>query len=144
METITGMRIVARNNYSLQREQFIITHSASFDVSGPTRAEIAIELDEAVDEAVERRGYSGFGAGARMEIVFNGDDPDDEDIAGEEIESLEHSLVKNLPLGNRALLHRHIYSQRKSSVWDGHNHRPGCIYHAEQVVAAMESETARA
>ena len=85
---------------------------------------VATALDLTREEAIERRANSGLGAGARLEAIFNNDDTANEDSVGEEITSMNDAIVCDILLGNdaRASLRKFVHSQRRSTVWDGHNH----------------------
>jgi len=140
-ERITGLRIVAQNNYTCRDEQFMIEDTQDGEIA---LEDVAIFLDNAEDEAVEHRGNSGSGAGAHMEVLFNGDDPDDEGSCGETIESIadaqkiDPSLVFG-PSATRAL-RKHINGQARSSVWDGNNHIRCCTDHSYSALAMIRAK----
>ena len=117
-EQATGLRIVASNNYSCSSEQNMITETTE----GPlTLVDVAIALDQSRHEAMERRGRSGIGAGARLEATFGADSPEDDDSDGEEITSIDDVVVRDLPVGAVGKL-RHALSQaRREQAWNGNN-----------------------
>lgn len=125
-EKITGIRIIGKNNYSLVTEQFIIGLSNKT----PTQQDVARFLDLAEEQAIERRGNSGSGAGAYVEALFDNDDPRDADSPGMEIDSLDQcSQLPVLRPGRKTsrTLRIFINKQKRDSVWDGHNYTP-CPY----------------
>ena len=134
-EHVTGLRIVARNNYTCKNEQHLIIDPTSVS----SLVDVAVMLDSCADEATERCGYSGTGAGARLEVVFNDDDPDDEEVDGEEIDSLDSPLLTSLPLGDPVVLRQFISSQRRSTVWNGQNHIARCVEHSTGLLARIRS-----
>jgi hypothetical protein len=133
-ERLTGYRLRVSNNYTCMDEQNMVSHATSAIGETLTQAEIAIALDECVDEDIERRGYSGTGAGAYLEVVFNDADINDRDSDAEQINDMNNALVKNLPLGDTKLLRRFIQHQRNSQIWDGHNYRQANCRHARELL----------
>ena len=122
-ERIVSLRVRARNNYTCRDEQDITTWDDT-DYDDVTQVAVAIGLDEAERESIERRGYSGLGAGAVLlaRIVDEGDDPEDEDAGTEEeIDSLDHPLVRRLPVGSIRQLRGYIAQERDEEYWNGHN-----------------------
>jgi len=125
-ERIVGLRVSARNNYSCTGEQDITTWEETGEESPITQVDVAIGLDEARAEGIERRGYSGMGAGAMLlaAVAVNDEEPGEDD--DEEIASLDHPLVQQLPRGEVRRLRRYIAECRRRQVWDGHNHVTVC------------------
>jgi len=122
-ERIVGLRVSARNNYTCTSEQDITAWRSRGN--GPiSQVLVAIGLDTAEAEAVERRGCSGTGSGAHLLALIATDEKLSEltDDDEEEITSLNHPLVRELPVGDVRQLRQHISEQRRSQVWDGHNH----------------------
>jgi hypothetical protein len=132
---VTSLRIVARNNYSLKSEQFIITESKE----NPTLVDVAIFLDITSVENIERRAYSGLGAGARLELIFNGDNPDSDDTIGEEIFSLESDMLTKLENGSIQKLREHIHHCRTHTVWNGHNYIPQPCDQSEELLSRLRN-----
>lgn len=127
-ERVAGMRLSARNNYTLAAEQDISLMERQFDAARPcTQADVAMLLDRAENEEVERRGYSGRGAGctALLRIGEAGGiaaDDADYEPQEEEVCDLAHPLVRAMAPGSLWHLRRFIGRMRRASVWDGHNH----------------------
>ena len=133
LDQATGLRLVGRNNYTQRREQFIVSHAQPLT----TLADVAIALDLCADETTERRGNSGIGAGCRVEVVFDNEDPASEETPGEEITSLNSPVVARLPLGEGRRLRQFIHGQRRASVWNGSNHTTACSVNSEQLLARI-------
>jgi len=114
-ETITKLRVQSRNNYTLSTEQDITAWCWHGVI---TRVAVAIGLDTARREAIEREGYSGTGAGARLLAMLS-------DETEEEVEDMTNSLVAALPLiaGNCQMrdLRETIKRGRRADVWNGNN-----------------------
>lgn len=111
---VAGFAIYASNNYTCRREQHMLVETYP-----ATQAGTAMALDRAYIEAVERRGYSGMGAGAVAEMLMT---DDDEDEGGEAIENMSDPVISALPVGNIAAVRDFIRHWNNTSVWDGHNH----------------------
>jgi hypothetical protein len=132
-ERVTGLRIIARNNYTLSNEQHVIVGPMNIS----SLAEIAIALDRTRDEGIERRGYSGTGGGAVLEVVFDSADPASQDTVGEEIATLEHLVLHGIPLGSAKLLRQFISQQSRDTVWTGQNHIPATCDQSRRLLASM-------
>ena len=129
IEKITALRVRARNNRTLVNEQDITTwecHGA-----GLSQVDVAIGLDRTNEEAIERRGYSGIGAGAVLLATIDGDE--------EEIESMSHPAVATLPVGDVRQLRHYISEARDSQVWDGHNHVCAGACYSQELLRAIRS-----
>ena len=116
-EKIVALRVSARNNFTLSSEQDMTVWEYDGEI---TQADVAVGLDTARREAVERNGCSGMGAGARLLAKLGTDDEDEE-----EIRSMIHPLVAALPVladGKMQLLRKTIKLGRKPDVWNGNNH----------------------
>jgi len=110
------IQIIARNNYTLRSEQRIITGTWSGD-RRPIDCELVHEIfDLAEAEGVERRGYSGTGAGARVVIVNEAGDEMEVKSPGEAIE-----VLGNLPQGSRMRAFKFRARRARRAVWNGHN-----------------------
>lgn len=126
-ETITALRISARNNYTQRDAQDITVWGTDGEV---TQVEVAIGLDTAATEGIERRGNSGTGAGATLMATVDGE--------GEEpIESMSNKLVAALPAGSVKKLRRFISDHRGDTVWDGRNHVPVCREYCTELLASI-------
>lgn len=115
------IRIVGRNNYSLRSEQNI--NSGTWNgTTRPLDTELVYEIfDMANDDAVQRRGYSGLGAGSRVVVIADDETEYDVTSPAEAIEILSE-LGVNLPAGSRMRAFKFRASQNRSEVWNGHNH----------------------
>ena len=135
-DRVTGFRVIARNNYSRRNEQNLIVNAGS----GADQGTFAIALDSACTEAIRRRGNSGLGAGAYVEMVFNDDDPEDKETVGKTVETLSHPLISVLPLVGQGSsiqsLRQAIGSAKRRTVWDGHNHVPQSYVYAATILEA--------
>jgi hypothetical protein len=126
---------MAQNNYT----QPNLHVEKAKKLSEPTQADIAEWLDLADEESTERRGNSGLGAGAWLELTFDDDDPSAMDTDGERIDDLDHALMRELPLGNARQLRKFIANQRRNTGWDGHNHAQCPNSHSAKVLARIRA-----
>ena len=127
-ERVTGWRIVHRTR--TYRGGQSITRSG--DVS--TLLDVASALDRARLDDVDATGSEGNigNAGTWVEIVFDDDDPEDEDTDGERIDDLTHPALATLPLGAVSDARRETSEYNREECWDGNNHViPGAYYTQE-------------
>ena len=116
-ERIVKLRVQARSNYTQRAEQDI----TAWECSVPTQVDVAIGLDTAHSEAVDRMGCSGMGAGARLLATVQSGEEQVDECDEEELNGLYHTLVAALPLGSVRKLRRFIAEARAETVWDGNN-----------------------
>ena len=101
------------NNYTLVREQYIITGTWS-GTHRPIDCELVHEIfDIAEAERMERRGYSGIGAGARVVIV--NDDGDEMEVKSP-AEAIE--VLGNIEQGSRMRAFKFRARRSRRAVWN--------------------------
>jgi len=128
------IQIVARNNYTLVTEQHIVTGTWS-GVQRPIDSELVHEVFDIVEaEGVERRGYSGRGAGARVVIV---NDEGEEMEVKSPAEAIE--VLGEIPTGSRMRAFKFRARRARRAVWNGNNfvrvHTPNIENWIEQTAA---------
>lgn len=117
-ERPTGLRIMESSNYSCYNEQNMITDTRALT----SLIDVAEMLDLTGEADITRRGASGRGAGAVLEVVFDNEDTDSESTAGEQIWSVDDPVLDGVPLGDNCReLRSFIRRQESSTIWDGHN-----------------------
>ena len=114
MDTVIKLELRADNNYTLRNEQNLLVEKWD----NPTVADAAIAIDMAANEAIERRGYSGIGAGALILAVF--DDGTSEEIYLDDI--AHYNWAEETPRKSIRRRRQFVSATRKNGVWDGHNH----------------------
>jgi len=131
---VTGIRVVANDNYTCKNNQFDVVHIET----RVNRVSLAVALDMADNESRERKAYSGMGAGAKAEIVFSGDilSPMAE---AEEFSSLQSRAVQQVPLGTDAIrrLRKFISMNRNELSWDGHNWCLKPVFNSKKLLKAL-------
>ena len=137
LKRATGLRCIRMENETHWRRRSIGGTLSPVE----TLADVAVFLDLADGESIERHGHGGHGAGCHVEAVFDGDDPDDEDCGCEDVASPDDRMFDGLPLGSPHILRQHIANRRKSSCWDGHDYVPAPSRHAKDVLARIRAET---
>lgn len=108
-----------------------------------TLAEVAVALDMADAESIERRANSGMGAGAYLEAVFDDDETGDVYTVGEEISSLDDSILNGLEAigpGDVKTLRKFIHHARTHTVWNGNNHVTLPRKYSSVILAKKRSE----
>lgn len=129
-EKATAVRIIEMDNETHGSDRRSIGECWSVS----TLVGLAMVFDTAADENTENRGHNGRGAGAYVEAVFNDEDPDDENTAGERVEDISDPVFDGLPLGSLTMLRKFITAQKASTVWNGHNHVQAHCHHSERVM----------
>lgn len=115
------IEIYERNNYTCSGEQDMRSHCYT-GKKRPIDRELIYELfDLATMAAMERRGWSGMGAGADVIITLD-EDEYAPDSPSEAIEIIESVTGNALPAGSRARAFKFSARQRRALVWDGHNY----------------------
>lgn len=99
-----------------------------------TLVDVAMALDNAEEDDIDKRGYSGRGAGAWLELldVENAYDADGKPLnvgdivieGSERIASVFDTRLSGMCVGNVRRLRRYYRDQSNSSAWNGHNHVP--------------------
>ena len=132
-ETVTGARIMHCLNAAISGGG-VAEIVRTFQVRN--LEDVAMALDEACDEARENiGGYGNVGCGTTwVEVVFNGDDPEDEDTVGQRIDNCESKYVRGLPPANLRTLRRFVHDQQRKTVWDGNNHVGCSTYYSEELL----------
>ena len=128
-ERVTGARIIWCENQTHARRRKIGKTRSVVELS-----DVAEMLDRAAERNIDLRGNSGSGAGAYLEIVFNGDDPADDDSDGEAVESLGDSILAGLPTGAAAKVRAFISRQKRGTCWNGNNHVPAPYHHSQELL----------
>jgi len=118
LSTIIRFTVFESLNYTCTDDQRMRGSSFPATLQGLAQA-----LDRATRDGIERRGYSGTGAGAWVEAEFDADD----DSLNVEIGSLSSrilTLCEPLPDGDKSPLAmiRWVGRFERAQVWDGHNH----------------------
>lgn len=129
-EQATGLREIIMENITHRRRRSIGDTMATLD----SLVDVAIFLDKAEEDSIDMYGGSGTGAGAFVEAVFNGDDPDDEGSGAEDVSTIDDPMFSHLPFGDRSALRSFLSRQRRNTCWNGNNHVPAPTYNCETLL----------
>jgi len=125
----TGVRVILMENITERDRRDIGETSDELSL-----VEVARMLDVAAEEDIDRHGASGIGAGAHLEAVFGGEDPDDDDTDGEHVRRVHDPVFAGLPLGALGECRAFVSEQKRATCWDGHNHVPAPYSHSEALL----------
>ncbi len=114
------IQIIARKNFTLWGEQRNIITAIWSGTHRPIDCELVHEIFDIAEaegvERVERRGYSGPGAGARVVIV--NDDGEQMEVKSP-AEAIE--VLGNLKQGSRMRAFKFRARRSRRAVWNGNN-----------------------
>lgn len=130
-EKITGMRIVAWDNYTNPDRRVCSDYVWDNDID---QVSIAMALDNTNAIAIKQSGCSGMGSGAELQLVFSDDDADDINAEAEKIDSMDHLLVRRLPQGKAKYLRKFISESRDKTCWNGNNNISYPTYESENLL----------
>ena len=136
-QTVTAVRIVRRLDGAISGGGVAETMQSR---AVRDLADVAIILDLATDEHRQNvAGYGNIGCGGTwVELVYDGDDAEADDTAGQRINDVHSKHLRAIPRpANFRRLRKFIREQNSATVWDGNNHVACCSSACEELIETL-------
>ncbi len=117
---------------SVENETWINRYSRGKPVRIVDRLQVARMLDKTRALAIQKRGGSGMGAGAFVEVMWGNDD----DAGTQQLDSPDDPVLGDLPLGGVWHARRFATAHERTTEWDGNNHVAMHAEHTRSVIAS--------